>query len=60
MPRQKRDKITGQGCYYLLTNRLATENDNYPLTAQDKAEIFRLFMDISDFFLIKIKSGIMG
>ncbi|OVE81941.1 hypothetical protein BVY04_01995 [bacterium M21] len=56
MPRQKRDKITEKGRYYLLTNRLATENDNYPLTDKDKAQIFRLFVDISDFFLIEIIS----
>lgn len=57
MARALRRKITGQGAYYHLYNRICGPIGDLPFNDVDKEKAFQMLEDLSQFFLIEIISA---
>ena len=53
----KRMKITDQGCYYHLMNRITGQKGRFPFDDADKEYGFRLLQNLSEYFLVEIISA---
>ena len=54
---QARMKVTGEGCYYHLFNRISGCKGEHPFTDIDKEYAFRLLKNLCDYFLIEVISA---
>jgi REP-associated tyrosine transposase len=55
--RNTRMKVSGEGCYYHLINRISGCKGEFPFTDVDKEYGFRLLKNLSRYFLVEIISA---
>ena len=59
--RALRKKMVGKPCYYHLCNRVAGQKDDMPLDGVAKERMFKLVVELGNYFLIEtISATIMG